>query len=59
MSEAESMDVVKKTCRCMLNDSWEKKNCSTTSLQTKSSSGNVVNMFMPKQNLATLMRVSF
>ena len=30
-----------------------------TSLQTKSSSGSVVNMFSPKQKRATLMSVSF
>ena len=30
-----------------------------TSRQTKSSNGNVVNIFNPKQNRATLIRVSF
>lgn len=28
--DANRIEVVKKTCRCMLNDSWEKKNCSMT-----------------------------
>ena len=76
---AQRIVVVKKTCRCMLNASWEKKYCSTTyptrgymsellvtyerpertSRQTNSSNGSVVNMFRPKQNRATLIRVSF
>lgn len=73
------MTVVKNRCRCWLNTSCEKKNCSTTwskhvktesmgekigdfrlaSLQTNSSNGKVVNMFNPKANRATLIRVSF
>ena len=52
------MAVVKKTCRCMLKGSVAKKYCSTTSRHTKSSNGRVVNMLSPKQNRATLMRVS-
>jgi hypothetical protein len=32
---------------------------SRTSLHTKSSSGSVVNMFIPKENLAMLIRVLF
>jgi len=50
--------VVKKTWRCKLKDSWEKKYCSMTSLQTNSSSGRVVNMLRPKQKRAILIIVS-
>ena len=52
------IDVVKSRCRCGLKASCEKKNCSMTSLQTNNSSGRVVNMFKPKQNRATLIKVS-
>jgi len=59
MNMAETMsDVVKSRCRCGLNASCEKKYCSMTSLQTKSSKGSVVNMFKPKQKRATLIKVS-
>lgn len=57
--DANRMVVVKKTCRCMLNVSWEKKYCSITSLHTNNSSGRVVNMLRPKQKRATLISVSF
>jgi len=56
--EAMMMADVKKRWRSIEKGSCEKKYCSMTSRQTKSSKGRVVNMFIPKQNRATLIRVS-
>lgn len=56
--EEKMIEVVKRRCRCGLNASCGKKNCSRTSLHTNNSSGKVVNMFNPKQNRATLINVS-
>ena len=59
VSEEMMMAEVKNRCRSIENGSCAKKYCSITSRQTKSSSGRVVNMLRPKQNRATLIRVSF